>query len=576
MLWIKALSNKVRFAAVLLVAALLFVLAPRVALGRGSSTPPETSQQLSGAGVTSLRDILEAGRLADLHWPEFGSLRAPALSFYESGEFSLAWFSDARPTAQALAIVGLLEHAEEKGLVADDYDGPAWADRLAGFNAQGTHPEEADMIRFDVALTVSAMRYASDLHLGRVDPSSFGFSTERKRKQFSLSQFLRESVVNSTDVAAAFEEIEPPYEGYDRTKIALQRYLEIEKQDDGTPLPAPERVVVPGDVYSGVPRLGRLLRLLGDLPPRASIRRNGQIYNGALVSAVKSFQRRHGLDPDGRIGPLTLNQLNKPLRNRALQLELTLERWRWLPQKFEEPPIIVNIPEFVLRAMDENFHAALTMKVVVGMAVNWKTPVLSAEMRSIVFRPYWNVPLAIQQNEILPELEADSEYLSKNDYEITNSRSEPVDVDPRDKDVQEKLQSGELLVRQVPGPRNSLGLVKFEFPNPYDVYMHATPARGLFTQSSRAFSHGCIRVEQPEELAAWVLRNNGDWTPERIHAAMNGSETFRVSLQEPVPVLIVYGTAIVLQNGEVHFFEDVYGEDAALEQRLAARYAPAP
>jgi murein L,D-transpeptidase YcbB/YkuD len=297
------------------------------------------------------------------------------------------------------------------------------------------------------------------------------------------------------------------------------------------------------------------------------------VYTGALVSAVKRFQRRHGLDTDGCIGPQTLAQLNTPIRARVLQLQLTLERWRWLPARLDAPPIIVNIPEFVLRAMDENFHAALTMKIVVGMAAIRETPTFAASMNSVEFRPYWNVPLSIQRDEILPELERHPAYLARNDYEITNSRGDPVDANPRKKAVRDKLRSGELLIRQLPGPRNALGFVKFEFPNRYGIYLHGTPSQGLFARPQRAFSHGCIRAERPAELAAWVLRGVPGWDLEHVRAAMNGDASVRVELKETIPVLIVYGTAIVLQNGEVHFFHDVYGRDAALEQALRARHA---
>ena len=536
----------------------------------------QASQQLSESGASSLRSILASGELSDLHWRQFGQFREAALAFYDFRAYELAWIRDAEPTSQARAVIALLQYAERQGLAPLDYDGPLWSGRLASLRPENPQPRESDLIRFDVALTVCAMRYASDLHLGRVDPQAVGLGAGGGRKRFDVAQFLRREILNSADVPDAFEQIEPPYEGYQRTLHALATYLELARRDDATPLPESPQPVRPGDTYAGTPRLVRLLRLLGDLPVGARVNAERLVYSDPLVAAVKHFQRRHGLDADGRIGPETLAQLNTPLRNRVRQLQLTLERWRWLPTRFDEPPIIVNIPEFVLRAMDENFHAALTMKVVVGTAVSGETPTFSARMNQVVFRPYWNVPLAIQRDEILPEIERDPRFLARNNYEITTSRGQSVEADVRKKDVREKLRSGEFLIRQVPGPRNSLGLVKFELPNRYDVYLHATPARELFAKPRRAFSHGCIRVEKPAELAAWVLRSVPGWDLAHVRAAMNGPETLRVELKQTIPVLIVYGVAIVLQNGDVQFFQDVYGRDAALERALEARYATIP
>jgi len=534
------------------------------------------SEQLSESATSSLQRTLAAGELADLHWRQFGQFREALLAFYDSRNYQLAWIRDAQPTAQAREVMGLLQNAERKGLDPLDYDGPLWSGRLAWLRPENPQPRESDMIRFDVALTVCAMRYASDLHLGRLDPQAFGFGPGGSRRRFDVAQFLRREILNSADVPDAFEQIEPPYEGYQRTLHALETYLELARRGDATPLPEPPRPVRQGDTYAGTPRLVRLLGLVGDLPVGARVNAESLVYTASLAAAVKTFQRRHGLDPDGRIGPETLAQLNTPLRNRVRQLQLTLERWRWLPTRFDEPPIIVNIPEFVLRAMDENFQAALTMKVVVGTAVSGETPTFSARMADVVFRPYWNVPLPIQRDELLPEIERDPRFLARNSYEIVTSRGQPVEADVRKKGVREKLRSGEYLIRQVPGPRNSLGLVKFELPNRYDVYLHSTPARELFARPRRAFSHGCIRVEKPAELAEWVLRSVPDWDLAHVRAAMNGGETLRVELKQTIPVLIVYGTAIVLQNGEVQFFQDVYGHDAALEHALEARYAAAP
>lgn len=313
-----------------------------------------------------------------------------------------------------------------------------------------------------------------------------------------------------------------------------------------------------------------MLTLLGDLPAGTGDARG--TYQGALVTAVKHFQQRHGLDPNGMIDPPTLKELNTPLARRVLQLQLTMERLRWLPHEFDRPPIVVNIPEFRLRVDDERYHWVLSMKVVVGRAYRTQTPVFASQIRAVIFRPYWNVPSSILRAELLPHLKKDASYFAKNSYEVVD-RSENVIADGAvSKEVEQQLRAGKLSVRQKPGPENALGLLKFDVPSSYDVYLHDTPAQQLFSRSRRDFSHGCIRLENPVALAKWVLRDNPEWTEDKIRAAMHGDKTVQARLDKPIPVLIVYGTAVVMENGEVRFFDDIYGQDAALEKVLAGDY----
>lgn len=212
------------------------------------------------------------------------------------------------------------------------------------------------------------------------------------------------------------------------------------------------------------------------------------------------------------------------------------------------------------------------MKVVVGKAYGHQTPVFSADLKYVTFRPYWNVPYSITRAELLPKIARDPDYLSKNDYEVVDDRAEVVARGVLTDDIVDQLRSGKLRIRQTPGPRNSLGLVAFMFPNEYNVYLHGTPAKELFSQSRRDFSHGCMRVEEPEKLAQWVLRDHPEWTTARITEAMNGSKPLEVNLEKPIPVLIVYATAVALESGEVHFFDDIYGQDRDLEALAAKGY----
>jgi L,D-transpeptidase YcbB len=529
-------------------------------------------QQLSVEGQASLRTIAQVGKLSELRWPNFSDYSKQMQKFYEMYGYSLPWVSGMEPTPQARQMIAVLSQADEKGLSAEDYDGPRWAARLAKLKPASAQPSEADAVQFDAALTVCAMRYISDLHIGKVNPKHFDFDFDVATKKYDLPEFLKENVVDASDVSGSLAQVEPPYPGYRRTIQALHRYLELAKEYNGKPLPTVAKTIAPGDSYAGVPQLAAFLRLVGDLSPDALLPADETRYEGALVDAVKSFQSRHGRDADGRIGKQTLADLNVPLSSRVRQMQLVLERWRWLPASYHSAPIVVNIPEFRLRAYDENFKIGLSMSVVVGKAFGHGTPVFEDKMQYVVFRPYWNVPYSITRGELLPKIAKDPEYLSKRGFEVVNSKQEVVASGALSSDVVAQLRAGKLFIREVPGPKNSLGLAKFIFPNSHSVYMHDTPAKQLFSQSRRDFSHGCIRLERPADLAVWVLRDDPGWDRERVLAAMNGTTTQQVNLAHPIPVLIVYGTVIVPEDGTVHFYDDIYGFDKALEKVLENGY----
>ncbi len=564
---------------VLLLAAIALLWNP----GNGSARRPRTHsessaksapppQQLGADGQASLRAIVLAGNLTDLRWPDFSDYQKHVQKFYESYGYSLPWVRGMEPTAEAQQVIALLSQAEQKGLSAEDYDAPRWRDRLAKLKPVATQPSEADAARFDLALTVCVMRYISDLHIGKVNPKHFDFGLDVEAKKYDLPEFLKDHVVDASDVPGVLAQVEPPYPGYLRTIQALHTYWELAKEYDGEPLPAIQKTIAPGDSYPGVPQLLRLLRLVGDLPADANLPADGTLYQGLLVDAVKNFQRRLGRASDGRITAQTLADLNVPLANRIRQMQLTLERWRWLPNSYQKTPIVANIPEFHLRAYDENFKIALQMNVVVGKAYGHDTPIFSDTLEYVVFRPYWSVPYSIAKAEFLPRIARDPDYLAKKGFEVVDSRQDVVTSGTVTPEVLEQLRAGKLFIRQTPGPKNSLGLVKFIFPNNYNIYFHDTPEQMLFSDSRRDFSHGCIRLERPADLAVWVLRNNPGWNIDRIRAAMNGESNQQVNLAHPIPVLIVYATVIVTEDGIVHFYDDIYGHDAALEKVLEKGY----
>jgi murein L,D-transpeptidase YcbB/YkuD len=379
-------------------------------------------------------------------------------------------------------------------------------------------------------------------------------------------------VVEAPSVKDALAPIEPPYPGYERTLVALQKYMQMAKEEVPDPLPQVKKPITPGQEYEGTGKLVHRLQFLGDLPASLPVLENSQSYSGDVVEGVKRFQMRHGLEAAGKIGPQTITELNRPMSERVEALRLTLERWRWIPHNFSQPPILVNIPEFVLRAYDSPGKLALMMPVVVGRALRTQTPVLEEDMKYVVFWPYWNVPPSILRGEIVPKITKDPGYLQKNNYEVVTYSGQLVTDGVVNEEVLARLRAGKLMVRQKPGPKNALGLIKFIFPNDQNVYLHSTPSQALFSRSRRDFSHGCIRVEDPKALAEWVLRNNPDWTRVRIEAAFQAEKEQQVNLTRTIPVLIVYGTAIVKEDGQVFFFEDIYGNDKALAKLFAQAY----
>jgi len=514
-----------------------------------------------------IQALVNAGNLDSLRWSNFSDYRSWLQRFYEPSGYAPAWVQGTTPSSQALSMIELFRNAWQKGLEAEDYDASRWDGRL-----QALKDPNADVAAFDIALSVCTMRYISDLRIGRINPQHFQFGLSVDQKKYDLDQFVRQKLLPASNVSAVLDTVEPPFDGYRRTQQALVRYMKLARDDDGEKLPVPSKPIEIGQQYAGVPRLVRLLQRVGDLPPDAGSK-DSQTYDAALAEAVKRFQRRHGLDADGRLGLGTVKQLNVPLSDRVRQMQLTLERWRWLPTEFSAPPIIVNVPDFRLRALDDNNQVSFDMRVVVGKALRTQTPVFTRDMTFIVLRPYWNVPPSILRGEIVPAIKRNRNYIAQKNYEVTTMDGKVVTSGPISDEVLAQLQAGKLAVRQKPGTTNSLGLIKLMFPNEYNVYLHSTPAASLFSRTRRDFSHGCIRVEKPAELAAWALRNNPGWTVSKVEEGMkSGDDNVTITLARRVPVFIVYGTALAYANNEVHFYDDIYGHDAKLAQALAKGY----
>ncbi len=501
--------------------------------------------------------IIVLGRAPDLRWPDFADFRSRLVAFY-APSYAPAWLTADGITPQARAMIALLKEADRKGLKPEDYDAGLWEQQIA----------HLDRSQFDVCLTVSVMRYLADLHFGKANPGFFHL--DAKYHDFDIPTFIQLKLKDAADPAALItSEVEPPYEGYKRTQTALAEYLLMAQQPEAK-LSSLAATVEPGSPYAEVGPLSQRLHQLGDLSRDPE---DSTVYRGALVEGVKHFQSRHGLEPDGRLGKATIEQLNVPLSQRVQQLRLALERWRWVPHTFSHPPIVVNIPEFTLRTLNSSYETDLEMKVVVGSSYENQTPVFSADLGYITFRPYWNVPTSILQNEMLAKLEADRNYLAIHRYQLINATERVIPTPHGLTDgMLRGLRAGQYRIRQMPGPNCALGLLRFGIPNEHNVYLHDTPSQTLFALARRDFSHGCVRVERPVQLAEWSLRETDSWTQAKILAAMHGARTFQVDLKNPIPVLLVYATAIVLRNNEVHFTPDIYRQDALLENRLAQGY----
>ena len=478
------------------------------------------------------------------------------------------------PTAQAREVIRLLSRAGDEGLDPADYDAP-FLQETAAHLSSGAESFDAWQ-RFDDRLSLACARLVHDLHYGRINPTAAGFDLHRRADLDLRSVILQLSTTG--DVAGALASLEPPFYHYGLLKRALARYRALEADPLITTLPpAGTRALHAGDAYTATRALRYRLRAEGDLPAGEPEPERDRL-DAALVQALQRFQARHGLAATGVLDPSALKALNTPLRQRVRQIELTLERWRWLPA-WAAPSIVVNIPEFRLFAFpgpSDRVDGMLQMAVIVGRSyLRTRTPVFIGSLNEVVFRPYWDVPADIAREEMLPAIRRQSDYLQRHHLEIVSGAAPDISALPPSESTLAALATGRARLRQLPGEDNALGLVKFLFPNSYNVYLHDTPTRELFRRARRDVSHGCIRVEDPAALAAFVLRNEpGGWDKDRIRAALEGTRTVSVRLTRPETVLILYGTALATEAGPVQFFDDLYGHDARLEKLLNLQPVP--
>ena len=548
----------------LLLAALLSSLLGGA--GRASETPTETAARL--------RSLVQSARHPDLRWPGFTDFRSELERLYMRAAWTPLWLRGARPTEASTQLIARLIAADSLGLEPSDYDA-AWLDREArGFAAQRGTPGPNELARFDLGLSIAAVRFVSALHRGRVSPRVVHAELFLPSSSLAVEMVV-DSLRDARQQGPLLERVQPRLHHYQLLKNALARYRTMALDTSLVALPVLPRGLKPGTRLRAASRLRHLLEATGDLaratPQDAAA---DTLYSDDLVVGVKQFQVRQGFEPDGVIGPATVARLNRPFEQRVRQIELALERYRWLPLSFSEPPIFVNIPAFRLyafRGATDREDQMLAMDVVVGGAFHKHTPVFAAEMRYLIFRPYWEVPASIMRKELGPKALSDPEFLQREGMVLVAGESDRAPVLPATRENLARIGKG-FRLRQLPGDQNALGLLKFLLPNANDVYLHDTPQKGLFAKARRDFSHGCIRLSDPVALAAHVLRDQPEWTLERIHAAMEGEDNTRVNLSRPVPVLIIYSTAITRENGDVYFYSDIYGLDKELDPLLRKGY----
>lgn len=498
-----------------------------------------------------------------------GRVQTPLHAIYEARQFEPLWLDGNTPSPRAGQAIALLEAAGEDGLATSDFPLPQLASQQAAV-LDGT-ADDAARAGFDLLLSQAMARYVEVMMVGRVDPQQLGIDIDTRAERARLPQQL-ERVLTASDLNAAAQDLRPVLPAYQALRNALPAYRALAgAHPDAPSLPAlPGRKLEPGQPWEGTTALANWLGVLGDLPAGTVA---PDRYDGPLVDAVKHFQARHGLATDGVIGKQTDDALRISLPRRVQQIELAMERLRWLDdaQLAQRRFILINVPQFTLWAFvpaNGSPAAALSMPVVVGEARKTQTPLMAKTLSTLVFRPYWNVPRSIAVKELLPKLRKDPAYLVHEDMEWVDMSGIPRG-NTFGPDEKNRLVLGEYRIRQRAGEKNALGRLKFVFPNDDSIYMHDTPAKKLFAKDRRDFSHGCIRLGDPMALALFVLETQGSWDTARVEAMIASSTDQHLPLKERMPVLVFYYTAAAGETGEPLFLPDIYQQDPPLAAALA-------
>jgi murein L,D-transpeptidase YcbB/YkuD len=539
----------------------------------GPSMPPAVS--------TLLRTAIESGALpADSHHQK-ERVRAfeETRDFYRKRHYEPAWSDTRGPLPRAQELVAAIDGLGSEALDPAEFDREGLADLLREATWEGKLGDptvERRLADLDLTLTYNFLVMAASTATGRLQPDTLQTDWYTKPRTVDLDVVLTRAL-GPDGIQKALASVAPPNPAYVHLREAFARYGEIVKRGGWPQIPAGPRLAL-GATGERVHLLRTRLAVEGDLPnpapppaaPAAPATPAETSYDEALASVVARFQGRHGIKPSGAVDDETLEALNVPAAARRRQIAVNMERWRWLPTDFGSRYILVNVPQFELTMFDGG-QKALRMRVVVGKAQS-RTPAFSNRITRIDFNPVWHLPPSIVQNEIAPAMAKDPGYLARKNLEVVKlSGDSSQAVDPGEVDWT-RMGKGDYpyRVRQPSGPDNALGRIKFVIPDQFDVYLHGTPSQRAFNSTERDLSHGCVRLERPAELAAYLLKDDPKWSPEAIQDAIDSEDTQSIPLKAPLPVHILYWTAWVDDDGAVQFRKDIYGHDGDLEKALAA------
>jgi murein L,D-transpeptidase YcbB/YkuD len=496
--------------------------------------------------------------------------------FYADRDYRLAWSTLKKPLPLADSLFNALQGASLEGLQPDDYNVKELKQmrdsvfQRSLIKIKYKRPDLLRLVQLDFQLTAAYLTYASHLGTGRINPSKVDATWMiSPQRNADLAQNL-EKALKSRNVNKALLDLLPRRDDYRELRGHLVRYQQVQARG-GWPTLEPSPLYRPGKSGAAVAALRKRLALSGDLPNGGT---DSTLFDDGLTQAVKGFQERHGLTPHGKVDDATLAALNVPVSRRIAQISLNLERLRWLPDELGKEYLMVNVPAYDLKII-KNRKEDLRMRVVVGKEFN-STPIFRDTMEYIVFSPDWTVPRSIATKEILPIVQRNPDYLLTNNYQVYDSwdARDTMALDPHAIDWDSLSEDNfRYRVVQGPGTGNALGAVKFMFPNKMDIYLHDTPADHLFKRSERAFSHGCVRVEKPKELAEYLLRDSNEWNEETITEAMQQDKPENVKLPRKLPVYLVYFTAFTDEKDRLNFRDDVYNHDAGQMEVLTRKSA---
>ncbi len=492
--------------------------------------------------------------------------------FYQNRDFAPQWIDAEGLRPSAWTLVAAIRKADREGLDPEDYHLEAIEQALHEISGKAFPPDGSMAHRWadlDLMLTDAYLLLGSHLSAGRINPESLHADWLLTPRSMELADLLGHTG-SPAQLALLLNGLKPRHKGYKDLRTALHQLQEISSRG-GWPQVRTEGILKPGDFDAGTTTLRERLRLSGDLGS-AETPAPPELYDAALVSAVEKFQRRHGLDPDGVIGPKTIDSLKVTVEQRIRQIELNLERWRWLPRDLGDRYIVINTAAFRLSVVDHG-REIMAMRVVVGRPAR-QSPVFSADLTYLVLNPYWNVPRKLAVEDILPKAKKDAGYLIEHKIKVFKGWDEDAQaLDPRLIPwAAYSEQNFPFWLRQEPGRDNALGRIKFMFPNRFAVYLHDTPQKSLFARAQRDFSSGCIRVEDAYALADYLLSDDPHWTPKKLRKTLEQDIRSVVHVPRPIPVHLQYMTAWVDPDGTLQFREDIYRRDEKLDQALKNRF----